>query len=137
MSVQFVETGLNDLLDDFARKVLEDVNGVTYDDLVAHHGRRVVDVWKSDLIEEYGQDVESNFSQSNVIQIDKETTSLSAEEIESAIEAWENRKESDLGRPSKTEKWAARIQSGDATLEEAKDALAQSTFYKMKREFDL
>lgn len=59
---------------------------------------------------------------------------LSEEDVISRLKKYESMTD---GRPSKTKKWAQRINSGDATLEDAKDELPESTFYKLKREFDL
>ena len=131
------ESGFRDAINDFLNFMRQEYSNVQFGniDMWMEDEESVYDRRRKLLWSEYGfdEDVETNSCNCGGV---FEETDLSEEEIQKAIEMYESI-QSNAGRPSKTEKWAARIQSGDATLEEAKDALAQSTFYKMKREFDL
>jgi hypothetical protein len=139
MARKFDQTGFEDALTKYAKFIFEDLGKREYEEWKSHLDEGFDDRKKRLLFDEFGFEDDSTpenepYSQGGVFIEDPD---LTEDEIRTAVEAYKKRQESGRGPESKTAKWAERIQSGDATLEEAKEELPESTFYKMKREYDV
>ena len=125
-----------DIVESVLQKIVEEESNMWVSELDSFVEHRYGDWsdWVKDAHESHSEEVTTETN------LDVETD-LTDDEIEKAISWYERKKKSQKenpgGRPSKTKKWAQRINSGDATLEDAKEELPESTFYKLKREFDL
>ena len=60
---------------------------------------------------------------------------MTEEEVRKAIDAYYKNKKRG-GRPSKRERWNKKIENDEATLEEAREHMSNTTWYKLKKEVE-
>jgi hypothetical protein len=139
MTKKFDDSGFKDALTDYAKFIFESLGNYEYEEWKNHPDTVDGEIKKNLIYKEYGFEDDSTpenkpYTQEGVLIEDPDLTD---EQIKTAVEAYKKRQDSGRGPKSKTKKWAQRINSGDAMLEDAKEKLPESTFYKLKREFDL
>lgn len=129
-----------DSMEEYARRVLQEVNTVEYEDW-RHNPKTFSPEQIYRLIaDDYGRGVEGDTETKNSDTEDDKWEVVSEAISESGLEPdevvegirWRSNKKGKGGRPSKVDRWEQRIEDGAATLEDAQENMGRSTWYKLK-----
>lgn len=128
MSYELEPLQLLNLMDEFCQKLGSEYSNMPIDDFGGWKDSNLEEAFEVSkmYLEQYGE--EGGSSENSFLN----DYDLTEEEIIEAIEWKMSINESNRGRPSKVDKWEKMIESGRATLDEARDEMSDPTWYKLK-----
>ena len=138
MARKFDNGAFHDAVVEFVRMVGSQHANLRFSDFDKAQADGVIPaMWVEQVFREYGVEVEQLRNQFSENRGDSRNQlfneyDLDEDELEAAVEMYKSVKQNS-GRPSKVEKWSQKIESGSATLEEAKSHMSDPTWYKLKK----
>lgn len=119
---------LLDLMKEFHRNLRSEGDVTSFDEFEEWSEQAFEEAHKAAqlYLDEYGSEVDGKES------MFLNEYDLNEQQMRASLEWGEKKFDNPGGRPSKVDRWADKIESGDATVEEARDHMSDPTWYKLK-----